>query len=207
VVIHEEPVADIAAVAVDGKRFPLESRENHARDKLLGVLAWAVVVGAVRDGGGEAVCFSPGADEMVGGGLRGGIGGIGEIGRVLVEVALGNRAVDFIGGDVVEVEMGQAPDDFKEVGGADDVGENKVVGGGDAPVDVGLGGDVDDGIDLVCFAEGLNEGFRGDIAVDEEESRIALNRLKVAEIGSVGEEVQTDEFLEFKGSDSVSNER
>ena len=102
----EEPVADLLAVAVDGKRLALERVGDHERDELFGELEGAVVVGAVGDDGGQAVGVDPGADEMVAGGLGGGVGAVGREGRLLVEgrVVGGEGAVDLVGGDVEEAE-------------------------------------------------------------------------------------------------------
>ena len=45
-VLDVEPVADLAAVAVDRQRVAVDRVEDHQRDQLLRVLARAVVVGA-----------------------------------------------------------------------------------------------------------------------------------------------------------------
>ena len=49
VILDVQPVADVAAVAVDRQRLALERVENHQRDQLLGKLVRPVVVRAVGD--------------------------------------------------------------------------------------------------------------------------------------------------------------
>ena len=53
VVLDVEPVAHVAAVAVDRQRLALERVQDHERDQLLGELVRAVVVRAVRDSTGR----------------------------------------------------------------------------------------------------------------------------------------------------------
>ena len=105
-VADEEPVADLEAVAVDRERLGLQGVREHEGDEFFGELQGAVVVGAVGDEGGEAVGVVPGADEMVGGGLGGGVGGVGSVGGEFVEGGGGGGegAVDLVGGDVEEAE-------------------------------------------------------------------------------------------------------
>ena len=68
VVLGVDPVADVAPVAVELGADAAEHVGDLARDELLHVLVGAVVVGAVRDGGGHAVGAVPGAHEHVAGG-------------------------------------------------------------------------------------------------------------------------------------------
>ena len=49
VILDVQPVADVAAVAVDRQRPPVERVQDHQRDQLLGKLKRPVVVRAVRD--------------------------------------------------------------------------------------------------------------------------------------------------------------
>ena len=84
------------------------------RNEFFNMLIGAVIVGAMRQRGREAVRMSPGADKMVGSGFRGGIRGIGSVRGLLIEKAVVKRAVDFIGGDVMEMEMGHLANDFEQ---------------------------------------------------------------------------------------------
>ena len=63
-----DPVPHVPAVAVELRADAAEHVGDLARDELLHVLVGAVVVGAVRDGGGHAVGAVPGAHEHVAGG-------------------------------------------------------------------------------------------------------------------------------------------
>ena len=105
VVVDVDPVAHVGAGAVELGLDAVEDAGDLARDELLDVLARAVVVRAVRQGGLEAEGADPGPHQQVGARLGGGVGArrvqrrrLGELGRV-VELEV---AVDLVGGDVVE---------------------------------------------------------------------------------------------------------
>ncbi len=85
VVVDEQPVPLVGAVAVDGQRLALQRVERDQRDQLLRELPRAVVVGGVGDEGGAAVGVVPGPDQVVGRRLAGRIGAAGIIGRGLGE--------------------------------------------------------------------------------------------------------------------------
>ncbi len=104
VVLGVDPVADVAPVAVEPGADAVDEVRDLARDELLHVLAGAVVVGAVGDGGSQAEGAGPGAHQQVrarlGGAVRGARAGgrlLGEAGRVVQRQV----AVDLVGGDVV----------------------------------------------------------------------------------------------------------
>src|SRR5262249_5143046 len=44
-VVHKNPIADVVAFAIDGKRLFMEAAVDHARNKFFDVLAGAVVIG------------------------------------------------------------------------------------------------------------------------------------------------------------------
>ena len=73
-VFDVEPVADLLAVAVNGERFPLEGVEDHQRDQFFGKVIRAVIVGAVGRDRGQMISVLKGADDVVAGGLGGGVG-------------------------------------------------------------------------------------------------------------------------------------
>ena len=68
-VIDVQPVAHVAAVAVDGQGVASERVEDHQRDQLLGVLARAVVVGASTDNRLQAIGVEVAEHEQVRAGL------------------------------------------------------------------------------------------------------------------------------------------
>ena len=96
----------VGAVAVDRQRPAFERVERDQRDQLLRELPGAVVVGGVADHGRQPVGVVPGAHQVVGGGLAGGIGAARIVGRRLGErrIAGTERAEHLVGGDVVEAE-------------------------------------------------------------------------------------------------------
>ena len=66
VVLDEDPVAPVGAVAVDRQRLALQRVQRDQRDQLLRELPRAVVVGGVGDDGRQPVGVEPGAHQMVG---------------------------------------------------------------------------------------------------------------------------------------------
>src|SRR5262245_62063630 len=106
-VFHVDPVAHVRALAVDRQRLAGESAMDHMRDELLRKLERAVVVGAAGGDCAHPVGVMPGRYEMVGGGLRGGIGRAGIEGGALGELTLvAERAEHLVGGNLEEAEGG-----------------------------------------------------------------------------------------------------
>ena len=105
VILDVNPVAYILAVAVELGAHTVEDVGDLAGDELLHVLEGAVVVGAVGDGGSDAVGAVPGAHEHVRARLRGGVRRTRTIRALLGEarrVAEGKVSVDLVGAHVVE---------------------------------------------------------------------------------------------------------
>lgn len=110
VVIDEQPVAHVRAIAVDGQGFAIERVEQDEWDEFFRELPGAVVVGGVGDDGGHAVGMVPGADQVIGRGFAGGVGA-----ARIIRCGFGEGWVGgfegteyFIGRDVVEPEGGFA---------------------------------------------------------------------------------------------------
>ena len=69
VVLDEEPVAHLLAVAVDGQRLAVEHVRHEERQELLRVLVRPIGVRAARDRGVDAVGADVGGDVQVAAGL------------------------------------------------------------------------------------------------------------------------------------------
>src|SRR5262245_25664248 len=82
-ILDEEPVAHIAAVAVDRQRLGFKRVQQHQRDQFFWKLVGPVVVRAIRDDRRQLIGFMPGANQMIGRGLRGRIGRIRRVRRWL----------------------------------------------------------------------------------------------------------------------------
>ena len=76
-VVNIEPVADVQAVAVNGKFFIIQGVINHQRNHFFGELIFAVIVRAACNVEFKAPGMAEGFDEMVSGGFAGGIRRIG----------------------------------------------------------------------------------------------------------------------------------
>ena len=70
VVLGMNPVAHVLALAVQLRTLPVQDVRDLARDELLHMLVWTVVVRAVRDRGTDAVRARPRAHQHIARGLR-----------------------------------------------------------------------------------------------------------------------------------------
>ena len=167
VVLGVDPVAHVLAPPVELRLDPVDDIGDLARDELLHVLVWAVVVGAVGDRGAQAVGTGPGAHEHVGGCLGGAVGRGRPVGRLLGElrrVVERQVAVDLVGGDVVVADA-VLPHGLQQAEGALDVGVQERLGVGDGVVVVGLGGVVHDRV--VARDQPVQQLGVADVAHDE----------------------------------------
>ena len=166
-VVGVDPVADLLAVAVDPRPAALEHLGDLARDELLDVLPGPVVVGAVGDRRAHAEAADPGADEVVGAGLRGGVRAARAVRRVLGEAL---RVVEARSPYTSSVEtwwkrdVGPA-DRLEQDVGADHVGPDERLGVVEGVVVVGLGREVHDGV--VGSDERLDRRGVGDVALHQ----------------------------------------
>lgn len=100
VVSDMEPVADIAAIAIDRQRLVRQSANDRVRDQLLRKMIRPVIVRAAGYQGGKSVGFPPGANEMIGRGLARRIGRVRRIGGLFAERTAGaERSENFVGRD------------------------------------------------------------------------------------------------------------
>ena len=133
VVLGVDPVADVLALSVELGADAVDDVGDLPGDELLHVLVGAVVVGAVGDGGSQAVGARPGAHEHVGAGLGGAVRAARVVGRLLGEarrVVERQVAVDLVGGDVVVADAVLA-DGLQQAEGALHVGAKERLGVGD----------------------------------------------------------------------------
>ena len=167
VVVGVDPVAHVAAVAVELGANAVQDIGDLARDELLHVLVGAVVVGAVANGGAGAERAVPGAHQVVGGRLGGAVGGAGAVWGLLGEarrVVQREVAVDLVGGDVV-VAHAELARGLQQAEGALDVGAQERSGVVDGVVVVALGGVVHDCV--VAGHEAVQQPGVADVAHNE----------------------------------------
>ncbi len=65
VIIDEQPVANIRALAIDRQRVAFQGVEDHQRDQFFREMIWPVIIGAIGVDHRQAIGMMPGADEMV----------------------------------------------------------------------------------------------------------------------------------------------
>lgn len=91
--------------------------------------------------------------------------------------------------------MGKAADDFEEGKGSTDIGFEEEFGVRDAAVDMAFSGAVDDGVYVVFFAEGLDEGLAPDVTLDKVVAGVMGDLGEVVDIAGVGEDIEIDDGL------------
>ena len=96
-VFHEEPVANILALAINRQRLLVADVVDKERNQLFGELVRTVVVAAVRDNRRHAVGVVERAHEMVGASLRSGIRAVRRVLRRFVEEVVAVSQVMFAG--------------------------------------------------------------------------------------------------------------
>ena len=74
VVFDIEPVAHIAAIAIDRQRLTRQRVQNNHRNELFREVIGAVIVGAIGQQDRQPIGLPPGAHQMIRGGLGGRIG-------------------------------------------------------------------------------------------------------------------------------------
>ena len=105
VILDVQPVAHVAAVAVDRQRPAVERIEDHQRNQLLGKLERAVVVRAVGDQRRQAVGVEVGAHQVIGRRLARRVRRVRRVRRLLAEQPVGaERAVHLVGRHVQKPE-------------------------------------------------------------------------------------------------------
>jgi hypothetical protein len=102
-------------------------------------------------------------------------------------------AVDFVGGDMVKAFFSKGTGSFQQDVGAHDIGMDKGGAVQDGAVDVGFGGEVDDGIDFLD--EGSGEGLIGDIAFDEAIPGVGGYIPEIRQIAGIGEQIEVDNLV------------
>ena len=202
-ILDVQPVAHVAAVAIDGQRLALERVEDHERDELLGELVRPVVVRAVREQRRKAVRLVPGAHEVVRGGLGRRVRRVRRVGRLLREEAgRSERAVDLVRRDMQEPERGalrrrksggERARGLEEDVRARHVRVDERAGAVDRAVDVRLGGEVQDGARPVRLEDRPHRGRVGDVGLDEDEAGVALAFGKAGAVAGVGQLVHDDD--------------
>ena len=206
-VIDIQPVADLPPVAVHGQRPAGKRVQNHVRNEFFGELVAAVIVGTVGDQGGQAVGALPGADEVVAAGFAGGIGAGRRVGRGFGEftgAVITQIAVHFIGGNVVEAEVGAfgfgqrlpvMPRGFEQCERADQIGADEVARIGNAFIDMAFGGQMHHGVRAVAGENAVKAAAAGNIGAFKRIVQAALDIGQIVQIACVGELVHVDDAV------------
>ena len=208
VVEYVEPVADVRAVAVHRNILFFQALGDDDRDELLEMLLRAIVVGAVRGGHVHAVGMVIGTHDEVRTGLAGRVGAVGSVGRGFgKEAGLAQRAVHFVGGDMVEaavfiagLELARAVHPvaarrFDKRERTHVVGLHEGAGALDGVVHMALGREVDDAADVVLGEQALDELLVADIALHEGVVGHTFTLGYVGKVAGVGELIEVDDMI------------
>ena len=98
----------------------------------------------------------------------------------------------------------EGPQGVEEGVGAVDVGQDELAGVVDRPVDVGLGGEVDDGLD--AGEEAADQVPVADVAEDEFVAGVVLDVLEVVEVPGIGQLVQVDDLRLLVAAEEEADE-
>jgi len=144
----------------------------------------------------------PGAHQVIGRCLAGGVRGVGLISRLLGEKAvLAQAAVHLIGGDVVEAELGLALSvqtapvfarRLQQGISANDVGLDKVGRAGDGAIHMRFRGQVHHGRRLMLAEHPSDFGRITDVHLFKAITRIIRHRSERLQIARVGQLVEID---------------
>lgn len=159
------------AVAVQDDGLGTVQQAAELGDDFLRVLVRAVDVVAADDDDGQLERLLVRVHEHLGGGLGGGvgIGGRQDARLEQVVVIILDLAVDLVGGNVDEAFDADLLGALEQYMGAIDVGVSETVRVAETQVDVGLRGEVEDGVDVVPLQAVDDFAGVGDVAVVEVE--------------------------------------
>mmetsp|Transcript_5222 Transcript_5222/g.10722 ORF Transcript_5222/g.10722 Transcript_5222/m.10722 type:complete len:334 (-) Transcript_5222:444-1445(-) len=170
-ILHIQKVAGIAPITMQSHRTPPQKLIRKLGDQLLRKLMRAVDVIPAGNDTGEFEGAVVGFNEEFGPGFGGRVG-VGRFEDVFLLHRLGFEgfalAVDLVGGDVDEaadspVALGRLEHDV----GAEDVALGEIEGISEGVVDVGLGGEVHDGVDVFLVEDVGDEVRAGDVAFNK----------------------------------------
>ena len=175
VVEHVDPVAHVAAVAVERQRLVVEGVGDEERDDLLGVLVGAEVVRRARDHDRHAVRVRsrPGRGDRRPP-WRPSTDWSAAADRVSASGARGQAAVHLVGADVKKARDLSSRTASRRREHAEDVGAEELVGLHERAIDVRLGGEVDHRVHAARHV--AHELGVADVALDEAIARVALAR-------------------------------
>ena len=208
VVLDVQPVADVAAVAIDRDVPALQAAADHGRDELLGVLQRTVVVRAVGGRHRQAVGVEVGAHQVIRSSLARRIRGVRRIRRAFGErrIIPAERAVDLVGGDVVEAPPARGRGarqllldqpvlaaGFEQGVCADDVGAHELAGAADRAIDVRFGSKVHNSVDGVLAQQACDQRGVADVTLHEGMTLLTGQFLQVVGAAGVGQRVEVDD--------------
>ena len=217
VVRHKEPVADLHPVSVERERLVVERIRDEQRDQLLGMVVRPVRVGAAGDHDVQPVGRVVAARQELAGGLRGGVGRPRRERIALARAALLDGPVDLVRGDLEQARRDRAvpgdrsvplpPDGLQEHMHAVHPGPQEGGRVEDGPVDVRLGGEVDDRVGI--RDERPHRRSVRDVAAHEGEARrllrVGLHGREVRAVAGIGQLVEDGDARAVTSRQEVAN--
>ena len=199
VVLDEEPVADVLAVAVDRQLLVGQRVDDHQRDELLREVVRAVVVRAARDRRRDLVGAVVGHDEQVSTGLRSRIRARRLEIRLLREEQV--RAVERqVAVDLIRRDLMVAVDAILAAGveqhaRADDIRLQEDLRILDGAVDMRLRREVDDDVRLLLLKDAVDRLAVCDVRANELESILLHRPFKRLEVARIRQLVDADDAV------------
>lgn len=107
---------------------------------------------------------------------------------------------------MVEVDGRMAANNFEKIHGTADIGFDEGGGRCDASIDMGFGGEVDDGVDFMGGAELIDEEEVIDIPLHEAVAGVLFKTFEIVGTGGVGKGVEIeDAAVEIGGAEEVAD--
>ncbi len=193
VVDYVDPVANLAAIAIDGKRLILQCVRDEQGYQFLGILVRSEVVGSSRYYNRQTVSYVVRPGEEFAACLAGRVGAVRLQGICFRERAFLYGAVDFIRRNVHESLNAESLGGLQQDKHPVHVGKHKTPGIVNGAVHVGLSGEVHNRIGLL--RQVFNDGLVPDISMEEPEAGVALEICQVVQISRIGERVQHEDVV------------
>ncbi len=185
---HVDPVADVAAVAVERHLQPVQQVGHEQRDDLLRELVRPVVVAAPGDAHVQPVGPGVGPGHQVAAGLGRRVRGVRLQRRVLGPGAGRDAAVHLVGGDLDHPRHVSVQAGLQQHLHAGHVGGDEIRGARDGPVHMGLGGEVEHRV--MAGHDRAEQRLVADVTVHEAQPRMLRDRVQVGQVARVGQLVQ-----------------
>ena len=194
-VFNEDEGASVVSITMDTQRHVSLEAADELGDELLGVLVRTVDVVTTGNDEGELERAKIRLGDELGGGFGGrvGVGGLkNHVFAVVLSLAF---TIDLVCADMDEPLHTATVSGFEENMGSQDVGLSEREGVSEGVIDMGLGSEVHNGIDLLGDNDVANEIRRTDVAFDKLVVGVLLQLGDVLCAGAIVQAIKVDNIV------------